>query len=43
MGDDELTVAVPGHRVAELVDALQQVTTADAAVFGYATADLARF
>jgi uncharacterized protein (DUF169 family) len=43
MGDDELTVAVPGHRVAELVDALQPVTAADAAVVGYATADLARF
>ena len=43
MGDDELTVAVPGHRIAELVDALQPVTTADAAVVGYATADLARF
>ncbi|HSK06716.1 MAG TPA: DUF169 domain-containing protein [Acidimicrobiia bacterium] len=43
MGDDELTVAVPGHRVAELVAALQPVTTADAAVVGYAMADLARF
>jgi uncharacterized protein (DUF169 family) len=43
MGDDELTVAVPGHRVEELVQALQPVTTADAAVVGYATADLARF
>lgn len=43
MGDDELTVAVPGHRVAELVTALQPVTTADAAVVGYAMADLARF
>ena len=43
MGDDELTVAVPGPRVAELVAALQPVTTADAAVVGYAMADLARF
>ena len=43
MGDDELTVAVPGHRVAELVDALRPVTTADAMVAGYAEADLARF
>jgi uncharacterized protein (DUF169 family) len=43
MGDDELTVAVPGRRVTELVAALQPVTTADAAVVGYAMADLARF
>jgi uncharacterized protein (DUF169 family) len=43
MGDDELTVAIPGNRVEELVQALQPVTTADAAVVGYATADLARF
>jgi uncharacterized protein (DUF169 family) len=43
MGDDELTVAVPGHRVGELVSALQPVTMADAAVVGYAEADLTRF
>jgi uncharacterized protein (DUF169 family) len=43
MGDDELTVAVPGDRVSELVGALQPVTMADAAVVGYAQADLARF
>ena len=43
MGDDELTVAVPGHRVAELVAAIRPVTTADNAVVGYAVADLARF
>jgi uncharacterized protein (DUF169 family) len=43
MGDDELTVAVPGHRVEELVAALQPVTSADQAVVGYAVADLARF
>jgi uncharacterized protein (DUF169 family) len=43
MGDDELTVAVPGHRVEELVAALRPVTTADGAVIGYAVADLARF
>ncbi len=43
MGDDELTVAVPGHRVDELVAALKPVTTADSAVAGYAVADLARF
>lgn len=43
MGDDELTVAVPGHRVRELVAALRPVTSADTAVVGYAKADLARF
>ena len=43
MGDDELTVAVPGHRVDEVVQALRPVTTADAAVVSYAEADLARF
>jgi uncharacterized protein (DUF169 family) len=43
MSDDELTVAVPGHRIAELVDALRPVTRADEAVVGYAEADLARF
>jgi uncharacterized protein (DUF169 family) len=43
MGDDELTVAVPGHRVEELVAALRPVATADGAVVGYAVADLARF
>jgi hypothetical protein len=43
MGDDELTVAVPGHRLQELVTALQPVTSADEAVVGYAVADLARF
>ncbi len=43
MGDDELTVAVPGHRVEELVAALRPVTTSDGAVVGYAVADLARF
>jgi uncharacterized protein (DUF169 family) len=43
MGDDELTVAVPGHRVDELVNALAAVSNADLAVVGYATADMARF
>jgi uncharacterized protein (DUF169 family) len=43
MGDDELTVAVPGARVGELVAALRQVSLADAAVVGYAEGDLARF
>jgi len=43
MSDDELTVAVPGDRVEELVAALRPVTTADGAVVGYAVADMARF
>jgi len=43
MGDDELTVAVPGHRVEELVEALRRVCRADEAVAGYAMADLTRF
>jgi hypothetical protein len=43
MGDDELTVAVPGGRVSELADALRGVCRADAAVVGYAEGDLARF
>jgi uncharacterized protein (DUF169 family) len=43
MGDDELTVAVPGDRVPELVENLQPVRTADSAVVGYATADMERF
>lgn len=43
MGDDELTVAVPGSRVHELVAALGPVRQADTAVVGYAQADLERF
>jgi uncharacterized protein (DUF169 family) len=43
MSDDELTVAVPGSRVVELVESLRQVCGADEAVVGYAEADLARF
>jgi uncharacterized protein (DUF169 family) len=43
MADDELTVAVPGHRVWELVQSLQPVTRADEAVVGYAKADMVRF
>jgi uncharacterized protein (DUF169 family) len=43
MGDDELTVAVPGSRVSELADALQAVCRADEIVTVYAEADLARF
>lgn len=43
MGDDELTVAIPAGRVAEVVDALEPVTRADDAVVGYAQADMQRF
>lgn len=43
MGDDELTVAIPAGRVGEVVAALEPVTRADAAVAGYAHADMARF
>ena len=43
MGDDELTVAVPGSRLTELAEALEGVCRADDAVVGYAEADLARF
>lgn len=43
MGDDELTVAFPGHRVDELVEGLRLVCRADEQVVGYAAADKARF
>ena len=43
MGDGELTVAVPGGRISELVDALRNVCRADEAVGVYAEADLTRF
>lgn len=43
MGDDEMTVAIPAGRVAEVVDSLGSVTRADSAVVGYARQDLARF
>lgn len=43
MADDELTCAVPGHRVDELVASLRDVCRADGAVVGYAEADAARF
>lgn len=43
MGDDELTCAVPGERLEELVEALGGVVRADKAVVGYAQADKARF
>ncbi len=43
MSDDELTVAVPSARMAELVESLESVCRADDAVVDYATADKARF
>lgn len=43
MGDDELTVAVSGTRVEELVTALGPVRQADTAVVGYAKTDMERF
>ncbi len=43
MGDDELTVALPGSRLAELVEALEAVCRADGRVVEYAAADKARF
>lgn len=43
MGDDELTCAIPGDRVADVVESLRSVTVADAAVVGYAAADKQRF
>ena len=43
MGDDELTVALPGTRLAELVENLRSVCKADEAVVGYAATDKRRF
>lgn len=43
MGDDELTCAIPGNRVEEVVERLRSVCRADEAVAGYATTDKARF
>lgn len=43
MGDDELTCAIPGSRLAEVVESLRAVCKADEAVVGYAVADKARF
>jgi len=43
MSDDELTCAVPGERIEELVDALSSVVRADGAVIDYAEADKSRF
>jgi uncharacterized protein (DUF169 family) len=43
MGDDELTCAIPGNRVAEVVERLRDVCRADNAVVGYAIADKQRF
>ncbi|HEX2153564.1 MAG TPA: DUF169 domain-containing protein [Acidimicrobiia bacterium] len=43
MADDELTVAIPGKRVSEVVEALEPVTSADDAVAEFARNDMARF
>ncbi|MGH6969175.1 MAG: DUF169 domain-containing protein [Stellaceae bacterium] len=43
MPDTELTFAVPSHRLAELVERLESVQTADLRVAGYARKDAARF
>ncbi len=43
MGDDELTCAIPGTRVEEVLEGLRAVCKADEAVVGYAAADKARF
>ena len=43
MGDEELTCAIPGGRLAEVIEALAPVDAADQAVVGYAMADKARF
>ena len=43
MSNDELTCAVPGEKIEELVQALASVVRADDAVVGYAEADKKRF
>lgn len=43
MGDDELTVALPGGRLGELVQSLRSVCRADDQVVAYAAADKQRF
>lgn len=43
MGEDEMTCAIPGDRVGEVVAALRTVCRADAAVVSFAAADKARF
>ena len=43
MGDDEMTCAVPGARMAELMEGLRAVCRADSAVVAYASADKMRF
>ncbi|HEY7564491.1 MAG TPA: DUF169 domain-containing protein [Acidimicrobiia bacterium] len=40
MGEDELTCAMPGHRIDELTESLRSVTRADAAVAEYARTEL---
>jgi len=43
MSDSEITFAVPGHRLAELVERLKSVQAADLRVAAYARDDAARF
>jgi len=43
MSDSEITFAVPGHRLAELVDRLKSVQAADLRIADYAREDAARF
>lgn len=43
MADDEMTFAVPGHRLAELIERLKAVQAADLQVTAYARKDAARF
>ena len=43
MSESEMTVAIPGPRIAEVVDSLRATRRADAAVAGYAARDSQRF
>ncbi|HYL34212.1 MAG TPA: DUF169 domain-containing protein [Stellaceae bacterium] len=43
MSDSEMTFAVPGHRLTELVERLKSVHAADLLVMGFAREDAARF
>jgi len=43
MSDSEMTFAVPGHRLTELVERLKSVQAADLLVTGFAREDAARF
>jgi uncharacterized protein (DUF169 family) len=43
MGPDEMTVAIPGHRLAEVTDAVMATAATDTAVAKYAAEDARRF